>query len=104
MPQIAVLTIKVNGKPYTFRPGEITGLLSGEFRKASGGMTVSQAMSNPESADLDSIGGLIWLARRQAGEDVSWNEVLSDITYETEFEVSTNEADAAPEDPDSPQA
>ncbi len=99
------VTVTAAGVPYTFRPAEISASLAGEFRRVSGGMTVRQLMGmSSDDADLDVMGGLIWLARRQAGDDIAYADVLDAINYGTEFDVSDAEADAAPEDADSPEA
>jgi hypothetical protein len=96
-----VVTIKVDGETYEFRPGEVTARQVSEVRKETG-MSVRAVMEQAQSdPDLDTIGALIYLARCQRGEDVTVQEVYKGLTYGVDLELEADTDD--PED-DSPEA
>lgn len=95
------LTIDVNGKRYTMRTSEMTARDAAMLRKQTGmsaRLLLSAAATDP---DIDVIAAIVWLARRQTGEDVTFDEVASEIGYDLEIQLA---AEPAGEDPDSPEA
>lgn len=97
----AVLTITIDGTEHKFRPSDVSAVQAGEVRKATGmsfKAILQMAMADP---DIDVLAALVWMARRQAGEDVSYEEVAKSITYGTDVTTSEDDDD---EDTDSPEA
>ncbi len=94
------LTIKLDGATHVCRPSEITAKMAGQLRRESGLSVVGVMEAAGSDPDLDVIASIVWLARHQAGETVSWDEVASAITYDSDIDSS----DEAPEDDQSPEA
>lgn len=98
--EATTITIKVDDETYTVRPSELNAKLAGQLRKESSMSVRSVMVAAGEDPDLDVIAALVWLARRQRGEDVSWDEVAEAISYDSDF-GATDEPE--PEDADSPE-
>ncbi len=96
----ASVTITVDGVAHTFRPVEVSANMIGQLRRATG-MSLAECMEAAQkSPDLDVLAAMVWLARRQAGEAITYDEVADALTYDTELEVD----DAEPEeDPSLPE-
>lgn len=89
------LCITVNGKEYIIRMSELTAIDAKDFR-ARVGVSLAQVMSN-ESADLDTVAGLVWLARRKRDPRVRFEDVARELTYDTEIDFGDGtEADDEP--------
>jgi hypothetical protein len=95
------ITVKVDGEPYTVRPNDITANLVGQLRRVTGFSLQALMQAAADAPDLDVIAGLVWLARRQRGENVNYEKVAESISYSSEIE-SADEPE--PEDPNSPEA
>lgn len=90
------LVFTLDGKPYELNLEELTGRDTKEFRTQTGmsfRRTVTMFTKDPDDVDIDSIAGLIWLARRQAGEQVDYDTVLGEITYQSLFEIKEAEVE-----------
>lgn len=93
--------MKVNSKAYTMRLSELTAKDSAALRRQTGMSTrllLSAASTDP---DLDTVAALVWLARRQAGDEVTFDDVAEEIGYDADIESVEEPAE---EDPDSPEA
>jgi hypothetical protein len=95
------ITIKVDGAVYTVRPGEVTANLVGQLRRVTGFSLQGLMAAAGEDPDLDVIAALVWMARRQAGENVNYEKVADSISYESDIE---SQDEPEPEDPASPEA
>lgn len=96
------IVVKLDGEAFVLRPAEVTAMQSGMLRRQAG-MTLGGLMDAAnEDPDLDVVAMLIWLARLQRGDDVSYAEVAEAITFENEFEMGDDD-DAPVEDPHSPE-
>lgn len=95
------ITIKVDGVAYTVRPDEVTANQVGQLRRVTGFSLQTLMQVAADSPDLDVIAALVWLARRQAGENVNYEKVAEAITYQSDID-SVDEPEA--EDPASPEA
>jgi len=94
------LTVKVDGTPHTFRPTEMTARLVGDLRRATGmGVNGLMQLAIGDDPDIDILAAIVWMARRQAGEAVTYETVADSITYDSDLEPVDEVAD---EDPDSP--
>ena len=98
--EAAVITITVDETSYTFRPSEVSAVDSAMVRREVGMSLQSIMGAALKDPDIDVIAAIVWLARRQAGEDVSFEDVASGLTYDSDYEQSD---EPAPEDPDLPQ-
>lgn len=95
------ITVKVDGDPFTVRPNEVSAKMVGQLRRVTGFSLQSLMAAAGEEPDLDVIAALVWLARRQQGENVSYDKIADSLTYESDIEPGD---EPAPEDPDSPEA
>lgn len=97
------ITVSIDGVEYVCRPSDVTAKMAGQLRKESGMSVRAVMVAAADDPDLDVIAALVWLARRQTGEKVTWDEVADAITYDSE--IGSAEGDAPDEDPeDSPEA
>lgn len=103
-----VIAFKIDGEKFVLRMKEVTGLDAKHFR-AGVGMTINEAMSIFAAAvgddeakvhvDIDLIAGLVFLAKRQAGnKTVKFDSVASAISYGSDVELGDEEDDEV-EDP-----
>jgi phage tail tube protein FII len=93
--QSRALRIDVNGKQYTLRFGDVTGVEAKAFREQVG-VPFTKIMRNDEDWDLDWIAGMVWLARRLDGERMlRFDDVAAEIGFDTEFDVSQAGVDVA---------
>lgn len=97
------MRITVAGVTYTLTIGELTHAIELELYKASG-LTVPEIVSSSErgSGAPFMIAALVFLARRQAGDRVTYDEVAEAINYRTlrdDFAIEVVEPveDTAPE-------
>lgn len=91
------LVFTVDGKRHELNLVEVTGRDAKAFREATGvslRKAFSSFASDPDDVDLDTIAGILWLARRQAGEKVSYDDVLGSITYTTDFSAESTEVES----------
>lgn len=95
------ITIKIDGESYTVRPSEVTAKMAGQLRKQSGMSVRSVMVAAGDDPDLDVVAALVWLARRQRGEKVTWDEVAEAITYDSDLQT---DAEPEVEDESSPEA
>lgn len=97
----SVIPLLVDGVRYEFRPGDVSGKQTGLLRKQAG-MSVQAVMkAASDDPDLDIIAAIMTLARWQAGEDITFDEVADSISYTSTIEIGESEDDQADED-DSP--
>lgn len=88
------LTVNLDGEAYVFRPNDTTAKMAGELRRECG-MSVNKIMAlAADDPDLDVIAAVVFLARRQRGEKVTYDEVASAITYGSELDTSSTTGDA----------
>lgn len=90
------LAFTVDGKRYELNLDEITGRDAKAFRDTTGmsfRRAVTMFVESPADVDLDTIAGIIWLARRQGGEQVAYDDVLGAITYTSNFSAERAEVD-----------
>lgn len=97
------IVVKLDGEVHVLRPAEVNAKQSGMLRRQAG-MTLGGLMDAAnENPDLDVVAMLVWLARLQAGDDVTFDEVAEAITFESDFAMGDDD-DAPEEDPTSPEA
>lgn len=92
------ISVKVDDDVYTVSPADLTGLDEARIR-ATTGLSLNKLIDQlHDDPGLDSLGGFMWVARMQAGDDVSYEDVLASISYASGIEFAdTPEADPDPE-------
>lgn len=91
------LKFTVDGKPLELNLEEITGRDAKEFRNQTGmafRRAVTMFSESPQDVDIDTVAGIIWLARRQGGDQATYDTVLGEINYATDFETVADEVDS----------
>lgn len=84
------MKISVDGKSYDYEPGKLMLSEARQLQRHTG-QTLAEWQHGLNVLDADSVAGLVWLLRRRAGEDLSFDEL--------EFDLGTFEAT---EDDDAP--
>lgn len=90
--------LHVGHEVYTFRAGDVNPLHTQMLKEATGTNLVDPVYyllvyTNDEQAPLDHVAQLVWLARLQAGEDVSYKTVATGITASLPTWVEVPEGD-----------
>ena len=102
------MRITVAGVAYTLTIGELTHEIELELYKASG-LTVPEIVNASErgSGAPFMIAALVFLARRQAGDRITYDEVAQAINYRTlrdDFDLQVVDADETSSAPEAPAA
>lgn len=91
--------VRVDGTDHVLRPNEVTARQAGMLRRETGFSFRRLMVEAENDPDLDVIAAFVWLARLQAGEDVSYATVADALGYESEIEeLTAGDAEAASED------
>lgn len=98
------LQIDLDGKTYIVREADLTPHDVRALRKETGFSWAGLGKALAADPDIDLIGALVWLARRVRGEDVSYEAVLDDLSYESDLNVKVEDKRAAVESDDSGEA
>lgn len=100
-----VITVKVDGVPYTLHTADLGPLDTLAVRQAAG-MSLRQVLANAQAdPDIDVLAVIVWLARRHAGEPaLSFADAVEELSYDTDYDVEEEGATPAEEDGDSPEA
>jgi hypothetical protein len=94
-----VVRISVDDRDYDLPLGEVTSNIAREVRQAAG-RSLSKVIAEAETdGDIDTIAVLVFAARRVAGEQVTFAEVESSISYGSGFGVEMGEGDDSGEVP-----
>lgn len=89
------VSISWDGKVYTVRAGDLTGLDSAALRRECGYSFAGLLKALNKDPDIDLIAALVWLSRRIDGEKLlAYDDVAAEIGYDSDVEV----VDAEPED------
>lgn len=94
----SALTITVDDVVYDIRLANLTAIDAKDFRAAVG-VSLAQAISDG-SLDLDIVAGLIWLVRRQRERGLAYSKVAKEITYESNLDFSTPDAEVVDDSPE----
>lgn len=86
------LRITVEGKPYTVKLSEFTGIESKEFRAAVG-IPASQVFRDANAVDLDVIAGFVWIIRRRKERGLTYDAVARSLNYETDIDTQVDGVD-----------
>lgn len=86
-----VVAISVDGVTYTLRVDELSALDTRALRSETGHSLRKVLVAAQEDPDIDVIAALVWLARRQKGETVSFELVAEGIGYSSTIESAEPE-------------
>jgi hypothetical protein len=94
-------SMTLDGRTYTVRLSELTGIDAKDFR-AEVGVPLSVVFRDPAALDLDVLAGLVWLVRRRLDRRLSYAQVASSLRYDTEivFEAAGGPPPATLDDPE----
>ena len=96
MAQKVILT--VDGERYELHLERMTALDAKEFR-ATVGVSLTQALAN-QSADLDVLAGLIWMARRAKEPRLQYETVARSLNYDSDVDLDSTDAGEVEPDPE----
>jgi hypothetical protein len=102
----SVYKITIDGTAHYLRLGEVSAIETGELRRATGFGLRHLGYALLADPDIDVVAGVVWLARRQAGErSLPYDTVAGAITYDTAIDIDVvDSADAEKEETESPEA
>lgn len=101
------LQIELDGRTHIVRESDLTPHDVRALRKETGFSWAGLGRELQRDPDIDLIGALVWLARRIAGDEVPYDQVLNEIGYGSELKVTVEDkrkTPAAVEGDDSPEA
>lgn len=85
------ISISIDDTEYVIRMSDMTGLDAKDFR-AQVGMTLTSVFFGQVPQDIDTLAGLIWLARRRTEPGLTYRQVAGSINLTTVMDVGTTEA------------
>lgn len=90
------MTLKVDGVSYPFRLSDVSASIELELYQQTNGLRLTQVISEIQSAPAGfHIAALVFLARRSAGDQVTFSEVADHmgLASNIEVELGTDEDD-----------
>jgi hypothetical protein len=87
----AVIALRIDGSVHTVHVGELCALDAKDLRRQSGLSLAATLKAAQEDPDLDVVAALVWLARRQRGEDVTFDDVAGELGYDAVIEAAEPE-------------
>lgn len=82
------LKIKVDGKTYTVRQGDLTAMDANALRRETGHSFMGLMRAFGTDPDIDLIACVVWLSRRTNGErGLSFEEVAEEIGYDVDIDL-----------------
>lgn len=99
------MTITVDGEPYVFDTSDITSAIDRELYLQSR-LTMAGVFSGMDSGNVSPffIAALVFLARRTAGEKVTYTQVEEAIGFDSEIDVKIHDGDEVADGPEAPAA
>jgi hypothetical protein len=92
------LSLTVDGRVYTVRAGDLTGMDAAALRREVGMSFMGLMKAMQSDPDVDLIAALMWLSRRIEGEKLlSYEEVAQEVGYDVDIDLADAEE---PEDAD----
>jgi hypothetical protein len=92
------MVLKVDGVKYPFHLSDVTAAIELELYQQSGGLKLTQVIADVQEAPAGfHIAALVFLARRGAGDQVTFDEVASTMGLASDIEVDLGGDDDAPE-------
>lgn len=84
----ATVTLSLDGVQHVLYPNLLTAQDLGAVRGQVGMSLRKLIECAQDDPDLDIIAALIWVARCQGGESVTFDEVAAGITYQSKLDVA----------------
>lgn len=92
------VAVIVDGTRYVVREADMTSLDASALRREVGLSWIGLVQALAASPDIDLVAALVWLARRQAGEQMlPFTAVASQINYDTDVDVEVAEPESVPQ-------
>lgn len=92
------MVLKVDGVSYPFRLSDVTAAIELELFQQSGGLKLTQVIQDVQDAPAGfHIAALVFLARRGTGDQVTFDEVASNMGLASDIEVELDGEDDTPE-------
>lgn len=100
------MKIEVDGRTYIVRESDISPKDVRALRAATGFSWAGLGRELQKDPDLDLIGALIWLARRIEGDEVAYDDILDELSYQSDMKIGVEDKRTKPSDEgdDSPEA
>ena len=98
------LVLHVDDAEYVLRATDVTPALAGEYRRQTGLTVLATVGALYADPDLDVVASAVWLARRLAGDSVTWDEVAEGMSWDQAIWMSHEDdaddvEDGDPHDP-----
>jgi hypothetical protein len=98
------MKIEVDGRTYIVRESDLSPRDIRELRRETGFSWAGLGRELQRDPDIDLIGALVWLARRLDGDQVSYDEVLDGLSYDSDLNLSLEDKRGEKAEGDSPEA
>lgn len=98
------IQLDLDGRSYVVRESDISPHDIRALRKETGFSWAGLGRELAKDPDLDLIAALVWLARRIAGDEVTYDSILDDLSYDSDLNVSVAGGTKAAGGDDSPEA
>ncbi|MGH9225704.1 MAG: hypothetical protein ACRD2W_18400 [Acidimicrobiales bacterium] len=89
------ITIRLDGTNFNFSASQVTAIDARDFRAAVG-VPIMQVFTQ-NSVDLDVMAGMIWVVRRRTERGLTYEQVASSITYDSDFAFADADGDGSEE-------
>lgn len=89
MAESPTMTLSVGGKTETIRFDQLNAIDARDFRRELG-MSLTQAFAS--TPDLDTLVGLLWLARRRRQPGLTFEQVAAKVGY-ADLEIAKDDED-----------
>jgi len=95
------LSLTVDGRVYTVRAGDLTGMDAAALRREVGMSFMGLMKAMQSDPDVDLIAALMWLSRRIEGEKLlSYEEVAQEVGYDVDIDLVDAEEPEEAADPE----
>jgi hypothetical protein len=99
------LKVELDGKIYIVRQSDLTPHDVRALRQETGLSWIGLGRALATDPDIDLVAALVWLKRRVDGDQVSYDEVLGSMSYDSDLNISLEDkrqrpATASADDPD----
>jgi hypothetical protein len=98
------MKIELDGRTYIVRQADIGPKDIRALRSETGFSWAGLGRELQKDPDLDLIGALIWLARRIEGDEVAYDDILEELSYDADMSISVEDKRKTDPEGDSPEA
>jgi hypothetical protein len=99
------MSFEYDGETFTIRPNDVSAKITGQLRRNTGFSMIGLMSAAQQDFDSDVVAALLYLARRQRGENCSYDQIAESITLGTTAEsfVDLEQEPDEEEDPNLPE-